>query len=179
LFFSYRPCTLSIFMQAFIIHTSQLISCFPWLEFDKTKRTVHTNETRKREIGINNIIITYGLQFGKNDLYNIIVIRDFLFGESLWCILLSFVTSFICCFILVVFILFTSFSRFPFLCFFNPLSIYWKHSYFMAWQKKLFEAPGFVKPINRMLALFALHSQSWTPGELEWSASKCFLFSGV
>ena len=70
-------------MPAFIVHTSQLISCLPCLEFDKTERAVHTDEPRKRKIEINNIIITYGLQFSKSGLHNITVFRDFLFGESL------------------------------------------------------------------------------------------------
>lgn len=69
------------------------------------------------------------------------------------------------------------FFRFHFLCFFHSLSIYWKRPYWstttFARQKNLFEAPGFVKPFNKMSGLFALHSQSGTPGGLDWSASKC------
>jgi hypothetical protein len=76
------------------------------------------------------------------------------------------------------------FFRFPFFCFFHSLYIYRKYSCWSTTnfelQKKLFEAPGFVKPINRMSVLLALLSQFGTPGGLDRSASKCFfILTGV
>jgi len=123
-----------------------------------------------------------GFNSVKNYLCSIIVLRDF----SFWRMFVIYTTFFLYLFHSLLYscsfyFIYIYFFRFPFLCFFHSLSIYWKHSYWStttsARQKKFIEAPDFVKPINWMSALFALPSQSGTPGGLDWSASKCFFCS--